>query len=97
MMYDYENLLVHLRHGDWQADIFPAFGANLIRLAYQGTEILRTPPDLASILGRTILYGTPVLIPANRTANGRFTFNGKNYQLPINEAAFSTICTVPCI
>jgi aldose 1-epimerase len=87
-MPDYDNLLVHLRHGDWEADIFPAFGANLIRLAHAGREILRTAPDLASLLGRTILYGTPVLVPANRTADGRFTFDGKEYQLPINEPRF---------
>ena len=30
----------------------------------------------------------PLLFPANRTANGRFTFEGRTYCLPINEPAF---------
>jgi hypothetical protein len=38
--------LVYLSSGDWESYVLPAFGANVIRLACQGREILRTPPDL---------------------------------------------------
>lgn len=31
------------------------------------------------------LQGAPILLPANRTKDGKFSFGGKEYSLPINE------------
>ncbi len=78
---------VRLQAGNWQADILPGFGANLIRLNVAGQEILRTPPDLATLAASPFLYGTPVLMPPNRTADGRFTFAGQQWELPLTEPA----------
>ena len=79
--------LVYLSSGDWEAYVLPAFGANVIRLACQGREILRTPPDLAALVATPVVYGLPILLPPNRTADGRFSFDGRTWQLPLNEPA----------
>lgn len=69
-------------HG-WRAEIAPAYGANPIRLQYLGREIL--VPWTEEITD-PFLAGAPLLMPANRTAGGRFCFDGKEYRLPINDS-----------
>lgn len=66
----------------WEVQIDPAHGANLACARYRGRDVLcprsagRDNPYLA---------GAPLLLPANRTAGGRFSFAGKTYALPVNE------------
>lgn len=91
-----------LKAGDWQAGVDPDYGANLVFLRYAGRDVLRPLTQ-----GNTdpFLVGAPLLLPANRTAGGRFAFAGKTYQLPVNEersgahlhgqlyhAPFSVVC-----
>lgn len=75
--------LVHLRRGLWTATIDPNSGANVISLRHGNVPVLQEPrPDNAD----PFLVGAPLLLPANRTANARFSFGGREYRLPINEA-----------
>ncbi len=70
---------------DWEAEILPSFGANLISLKYKGLPVLRTPDNIRQLKENPCLYGNPVLFPPNRTADGIFLFEGKEYHLPVNE------------
>ena len=71
----------------YAAQIAPARGGSLLRLARPAlkAESLRTPPD--GPLDNPFLYGTPLLFPPNRIAGGRFAFEGRDYALPVNEPA----------
>lgn len=59
-------------------------GASCIRLARPslGLESLRTPEGAVE---NPFLYGMPPLFPPNRIRDGRFSFAGQPYQLPVNE------------
>lgn len=73
---------IFLNAGDWQVAIDPDYGANLIFLRYKGQDVLL---PLLEATDDPFLVGAPMLLPANRTAGGRFSFLGKTYQLPVNE------------
>lgn len=83
------NGMYTLRAGAWQAQVLPHLGMNMISLCCQDTPILRKA-DEQTLLQSPFLYGTPLLFPANRTRDGQFTFEGKTYDLPVNEE--STRC-----
>lgn len=74
---------IFMNAGDWQAAIDPDYGANLVFLRYKGQDVLR---PLSEAADDPFLVGAPLLLPANRTAGGRFSFLEKNYALPVNEA-----------
>lgn len=76
---------VTIKNGMWTAVVVPDFGMNLISLKYGEKEIMRCPADMAALEERPRLHGIPILIPANRTADGTFTFEGKTHSFPINE------------
>ncbi|MFC5649515.1 hypothetical protein ACFPYJ_10290 [Paenibacillus solisilvae] len=68
------------------ASLCPALGNNMYRIwdKIKQREVLRTPQPLAILKTEPILYGIPVLMPPNRIRNGRFRFQGREYQLEIN-------------
>ena len=68
-------------HG-WQAVIDPDRGGNLLRLTFGGRDVLR---PWSEEITDPFLAGAPLLLPANRTAGGRFAFGGKEYALPVND------------
>ena len=76
---------VRLRCGGWEAEVLPAFGANTIRLRDGGRDILRAPRSPEELAAEPFLYGTPLLLPPNRTRGGQFRFDRREYRLPINE------------
>ncbi len=76
---------VTLRAGDWEAEIVPGIGMNTASLTFQGTPVLRSPESPEFLRLDPCVYGTPLLMPPNRTEAGRFSFDGKSYQLPVNE------------
>lgn len=67
--------------GSWKASIAPDQGGNIIDLACQGQQVWRRPEEAPN----HYLFGAPVLLPANRTTGGQFAFQGRTYQLPVNE------------
>jgi aldose 1-epimerase len=76
---------------DGRAEIWPALGFNCYRWrvqrAGQTLELLYQDPDLFHN-GRPTRSGIPVLFPfPNRIRAGRFTWDRKEYQLPLNGPA----------
>lgn len=76
---------ITLKYGEWQAVICPRLGGNIIGLTYSGEDILRPLENEDDLKINPYLWGAPILMPANRTQAGRFTFEGKEYSLPLNE------------
>lgn len=80
---------IWLKAGPYEAAVLPAVGANLIsfRQVDTGYAILHepTPEEMESFKARPIIHGIPVLFPPNRYEDGKFAWEGKTYQFPINE------------
>lgn len=74
-----------IRFEDWQADVCPRLGANVTALNHKGKAVLRPLTDEKQLEIDPYLQGAPLLFPANRTAGGQFSFEGKTYQMPVNE------------
>jgi len=81
---------IELKHGEWKAVIIPDYGMNMVSLTYNGEQILREPKNIEEFLKLPETYGTPPLLPANRTRDGLFVFLGKQYRLPINDKKYHT-------
>ena len=76
---------VTIRHDKWLALVCPRLGANVIKLTHEGKDVLRPLTDEDELKINPYLQGAPILMPANRTHKGKFTFEGKEYTLPLNE------------
>lgn len=76
-----------LNNADWSCTVCPSFGSNVISLRHKDFPILREPANMAELQSSPVLHGLPLLFPPNRTAGGRFTFDGVEYTLPVNETA----------
>ncbi|NQX67752.1 aldose 1-epimerase [Paenibacillus alba] len=82
---------IWLQAGRYEAVVLPEIGANLI--AFRDTEkeykFLREPSlaEMDSFKERPIVHGIPVLFPPNRYQDGKFPWNGKVYEFPVNEPA----------
>jgi aldose 1-epimerase len=71
------------------ASILPSYGFNLfdlrLPLAGQVRPVLAAADDFADHPSHPARSGTPILFPfPNRIRDGRFTFEGRTYQLPAN-------------
>ncbi|MDD3336517.1 MAG: aldose 1-epimerase [Eubacteriales bacterium] len=80
---------IHLRAYGFEAEVLGERGANLISFACPAleAEALRTPPtENAFQTSNPYLFGIPILFLPNRISGGRFTFEGRVYVFPINEA-----------
>lgn len=77
-----------LRNADWTAQINVSRGGNCISLRNVKLDccILREPV-YEKELDNPFLYGMPILFPVNRILDGRFEFEGRVYEFPINEPA----------
>ncbi|MWV42375.1 aldose 1-epimerase [Paenibacillus sp. HJL G12] len=80
---------VWLKHGQYEAAVLPELGANLIlfRDLENGYRYLREPEadEMEDFKGNPGVYGIPVLFPPNRFDGGKFLWEGKTYELPVNE------------
>lgn len=81
-------LLKTIRSDNYTAVIDPTRGANCIALREErlGVSVLRERPPISEV-DNPFLYGMPILFPVNRISGGEFTFEGRVYRFPINEAA----------
>ena len=79
--------VIVLKKGPWVAGVCPRLGGNLIYLLYKSKNVLRPLVDESQIDTNPYLQGSPILLPANRTYLGKFTFEGVEYSLPVNEAS----------
>ena len=76
---------ITLKFGDWQADVCPRLGGNIIGLSYKDEAVLRPLVNEDDLKINPYLWGAPILMPANRTKAGKFNFEGREYTLPLNE------------
>jgi aldose 1-epimerase len=78
-----------LQYGRYEAIALPECGGNLI--AFRDTEagfhFLHEPAadEMDAFFAKPTSYGIPFLFPPNRYEDGKFPWNGKVYQFPINE------------
>lgn len=79
------NDIIVLQSGAWRAEVCPRLGGNMTSLTFNGKNVLRPLTDEAQLDVNPYLQGAPILLPANRTYLGKFSFEGKEYHLPINE------------
>lgn len=80
--------LIHLKCGDWKAEIAPFQAMSILKLSFAGEEIIRSPAHTSlnqSLREEPFLYGTPLLFPAGRVRNGELHVDSEIYQLPVNE------------
>ncbi len=71
----------------YQAVILPDNGAQVISLKHipSDIEILRTPSDINEMMEMPEAFGIPILFFPNRIADGKFTFNSRQYSFPITK------------
>lgn len=79
--------MITLQAGNWICGIEPACGMNPAVLTYGGEAVLRPPETAEALAQRPCVYGSALLLPANRTAGGKFRFEGREYTLPLNDPA----------
>jgi aldose 1-epimerase len=75
-----------------EAHIIPEVGANCVlfrtRVDGQLLDVIRPPPSWEAFRAMPVLWGSAVLFPfPGRIREGRFTFGGVEYQLPLNETS----------
>ena len=87
-------MILELAAGSWRAAVAPDVGGNIVGLRFDGRDVLA--PARADNAD-PYLVGSPMLLPANRTAGGRFCFEGRVWQLPINEPKGGSHVTACCI
>jgi len=79
-----------------EAKIVPEFGNNCFSYSFnvegEQIDILDPPPSLAVLKQRASGYGVPVLFPfPNRIREGRFTFEGQDYQFDVPRPGANSI------
>lgn len=82
---------IWLKAGRYEAAVLPGIGGNLIcfRDTENGYRFLHEPEaeGMEAFKARPGIHGIPVLFPPNRYEDGKFPWNGKTYQFPVNEVA----------
>ena len=70
----------------WKAEIILSVGSNMLSLIDRNTgfNILREPPSMEALKKQPEIYGLPVLIPPNCIYQGKFSWRGRDYSLPVN-------------
>ena len=77
--------VIMIKSGAWEAGICARLGGNIVSLTYNGKNVLRPLVDESQLDINPYLQGAPILLPANRTCLGKFSFEGVDYTLPLNE------------
>lgn len=78
---------IFLNGGGWQATVEPALGGNLTRLCHNGQAVYMPLNGPQALQNNPFVHGSPILLPANRTANAGFCFAGRQFSLPVTEAS----------
>ena len=69
----------------WHAEISACRGANIIKLEYAGKSVLNPLQNEKQWKENPFVQGSPLLFPANRTAEAKFSFHGVDYSLPVTD------------
>jgi aldose 1-epimerase len=76
---------VILRQGAAEAHVVTGLGANVARFRAGDVEVLASPPDMATLRERPTRWGSACLFPfPGRIQGGRFSFRGREVQLPVD-------------
>lgn len=75
--------MIPLQAGDWTATLRPDLGGALLDLDWRSTPVLRPTPDGTDEILQTACF--PLVPFANRIADGRFRFGGRDVVLPALE------------
>ena len=80
--------IYRIENAQWYAFVDLLHGANCIALRNEklGIAVFREPKADGE-RDNWFLYGMPILFPVNRIQGGRFLFEGRQYEFPINEPA----------
>ena len=76
---------ISISAGKWEAGVCSRLGGNMIYMRYDGRDIFCPLTDEALLAKNPYIQGSPILLPANRTYLGKFSFEGVDYELPITE------------
>lgn len=82
-----------LKCSDWSAAVSADHGMNVFQLLYKNEPVLRSPEPRSKLNENAVVYGTPLLLPPDRTRNQKFTFEGIEYTLP--NKMHGSICRTP--
>lgn len=78
-----------LQAGAYEAVVLPRIGANLIsfRDKAHGYNFLHEPSaeEMEDFKASPVIHGIPFLFPPNRYEDGKFAWDGKTYNFPVNE------------
>lgn len=77
--------VLSISYGDWEAVACARLGGNVIALRHCNKDVFVPLTDEAQLDVNPYLQGSPILFPANRTNFAKFTFEGNDYTLPLNE------------
>lgn len=72
------------REAKAEAEVIPAVGFNLFRFDVRDYSYIVKPDKLAVLRDLSSRYGVPILFPPGRVRNAAFTFEGRDYRLPLN-------------
>src|SRR5262245_26845614 len=82
-----EVLILEETGGAARAEVLPGLGFNCWRWQARSLDLLYSDPQPFAE-GRPTRCGIPVLFPfPNRIRDGRFTWQGRGYQLPLNDSS----------
>lgn len=70
---------------NWHAEISARHGANVVKLQYNNKDIFVPLISDEQLNTNPYIQGCPILLPANRTYAGKFSFEDKEYNLLLNE------------
>lgn len=71
--------MIALTAGDWHASLAPELGGAVLSLDWRGQPVFRPTPDGATDILETACF--PLVPYANRIADGRFVFEGREVRL----------------
>ena len=83
--------MITLKYGNCTAVVLPEIGMNTFSLDLGKGEILRKAPSIEVLKEDTVIYGIPMILPPGRIPGGRFTFEGREYQMGINDMEGGTM------
>ena len=83
--------MLTLKYKDFTAVVLPEVGMNTFSLDLGKGEILRKAPSVDVLKEDTVIYGIPMILPPGRIPGGRFTFEGREYQMGINDMEGNTM------
>lgn len=75
---------VTLKSGKLEVELAPALGGSVLRFEYGDQPLFRPPPLPADLTSARVTGCFPLMPFSNRLKDGRFRYDGAEYQLPLN-------------